>query len=212
MAFDAFKCTASSFPPLLSTDETCVSSIDQTQKLAICLTSLAGFGADVLVTSTYIGTQANWTTKINGTPPLRFTPLISNLTITPGDYQEEANENNLNGIPQYLGNSFTVVEGMFKNTPPALITKLEQLAALTSKTAGQSTVKGYFLGRNSRITAKATGDGITLYNFVIKDVATEGRNKENVWAFRFYLAEDWSKEMNTFDADFDPIALSNPSS
>lgn len=207
MAFDAFKCTASSFPPLLSTDETCVSSIDQTQKLAICLTSIAAFTVDVNA-STDIDEQAAWTAKI--TAGLRMTPLISNLTITPGDYQEEANENNLNGIPQYLGNSFTVVEGMFKNTPPALITKLEQLAALTSKTAGYTTVKGYFLGRNSRVTAKSTGDGFPLYNFVIKDVATEGRNKENVWAFRFYLAEDWSKEMTTFDAAFDPIALANP--
>jgi len=211
MAFDAFKCgTLAGFPTLISTDETCQSSIDQTQKLAICLSSLVGFSADTGTTASYIGNSAAWTSKI--TAGLRLTPFVEKVVITAGDFQEEADENNINGIPQYLGNSFTVVEGMFKNTPSALIKKLEQLTGLTSKTAGVTGVKAYFLGRNSRITATSTADGFPIYNFVIKDVSTEGRNKPNTWAFRFYLEEDWSKEMTTFDASFDPIAvLQNPS-
>lgn len=211
MGFDPFKCgTVSEFPTLVAGDEDCQTSIDQTQKIAICLTSLAGFGIDDATPATYIANQAAWTPKI--TSGLRLTPYLENLVITPGDIQEEANENNLNGIPQYLGNAFSKVEFTFKNTPSALIAKLENLTGLSSRTAGATLLKGYFLGRNSRITAKANGDGFPIYNFVIKDVSTEGRNKPNTYMAQFYLAEDWSKEMNTFDANFDPIAsLANPS-
>lgn len=211
MGFDPFKCgTVSGFPTLIAGDEACQSSIDQTQKIALSLTSIAGFGSDELAPATYIGTQAAWTAKI--TSGLRLTPFVENFIITAGDIQEEANENNLNGIPQYLGNAFSKVEFTFKNTNSALIAKLEQITSLTSKTAGTTLVKAYFLGRNSRVTAKANADGIPIYNFVIKDVSTEGRNKPNTYMAQFYLAEDWSKDMNTFDANFDPIAsLANPS-
>ena len=211
MAFDAFKCgTVAAFPTLLSTDETCMSSLDQTQKIALSMNTVSGFGIDSQSAATYIKNQAAWTAKI--TAGLRLTPYVTDFTITPGDFQEDANENNLNGIPQYIGNSFTVVEFNLKSTTPALITKLEQLTVLSSKDGGITQIKGYFLGRNSRITSKATGDGIPIYNFTIKDVSSAGRNQPNVWACRFYLLEDWSKEIETFDAAFDPMTLSNPAS
>lgn len=205
-SFDPFKCgTAASFPSILSTDETdCVTSIDQIQKLAFAPKSAAALGTTPILTSTA------WTEDIVG-DTLVLSPFLSNVVITPGDYQEEADENNLNGMPQYVGNSYTMVEGIIKGVGAGLITKLESLTVLSSKVAGITDVKAYFLGRNSRVTATTDADGIEIFNFAIKDVGTEGRNKPNQWAFRFYLKEDWSKNAKTFDttAPFDPLSLSN---
>lgn len=209
MAFDPFLCgTSAAFPDLLLGDDVCETSIDQTQKLAFSESSLAGFTVGAAPT-TDIDKAAAWTAKV--TAGLRLTPYVEQVTITPGDYQEEANENNINGIPQHLGTSFSVVTGMMKNVSPALVEKLESLTALSAKQAGITSIKTYFLGRNGRITATSGGDGIPVYNFVIKDVSAQGRNQPDTWEFRFYLAEDWSKGKKTFVADgFEPAALTNP--
>jgi hypothetical protein len=208
MAFDPFKCgTVASFPEILAADVACSTSIDQTQKLAFVETANADtFDATTILTS------SAWTTAVSGKDIL-LTPFVTDFVITPGDFQEEANENNLDGIPQYLGNGFSTVEFNFKGVIPATIAKLDQLTNLSSRVAGISTLNVYFLGRNSRITAKTTGVAIPVYNFAIKDLGSEGRNKPNMYAARFYLKEDWSKEIKTFDASFDPIAtLANPAS
>lgn len=208
MAFDPFKCgTVATFPNILSADVACSTSIDQTQKFAFVeAADAASF------TATSILTSAAWTPLV-ADKSILLTPYISDVVITAGDFQEEANENNIDGIPQYLGNGFSMVEFTFKNVIPATIAKLDQLTALSSKVAGITGLYGYFLGRNSRITAKDDGLAIPIYNFAIKDLGSEGRNKPNVYAARFYLKEDWSKEIKTFDASFDPIVtLANPSS
>jgi hypothetical protein len=208
MAFDPFKCgTVASFPEILAADVACSTSIDQTQKLAFVETANADtFDATTILTS------SAWTTAVSGKDIL-LTPFVSDFIITAGDFQEEANENNLDGIPQYMGNGFSVVEFNFKGAVPATIAKLDQLTNLSSRVAGITTLNVYFLGRNSRITAKTTGVAIPVYNFAIKDLGSEGRNKPNNYAARFYLKEDWSKEIKTFDASFDPIAtLANPAS
>lgn len=208
MPFDAFSCaTASSFPSILAADLGCATSIDQTQKLAFVET------ADVAVFSpTTILASATWTPLV-ADKSIQLTPFISEPKITPGDFQEDANENNIDGLPQHLGTGFSVFEGSFKGVLPATIAKLEALTALSSRVAGVTGVYAFFLGRNSRITAKATGYAIPIFNFAIKDVMADGRNKQNIYSFRFYLKEDWSKDIKTFDASFDPIAtLANPAS
>jgi hypothetical protein len=211
MAFDSFLCgTAADFPVILSTDDVCESSIDQTQKIAFSLSSIPGFTVDVSET-TDIDKSASWVAKV--TAGLRFTPYITGFAITPGDYQEEANENNINGIPQHLGTSFSVATGMIKNANPLLISKLEALTTLSGKYAGITQIKGYLLGRNGRITGTTSGNGIPVYNVAFKDVSAQGRNQPDTWEFRFYLPEDWSKSKKTFvAAGFDPVALTNPAS
>lgn len=208
MAFDPFKCgTVASFPEILAADVACSTSIDQTQKLAFVETAdIGSFDATSILAS------ATWTPLV-ADKSIVLTPFVSDFIITAGDFQEEANENNLDGIPQYMGNGFSVVEFNFKGAVPATIAKLDQLTNLSSRIAGITGLHVYFLGRNSRITAKTNGVAIPVYNFAIKDLGSEGRNKPNVYAARFYLKEDWSKEIKTFDASFDPIAtLVNPAS
>jgi preprotein translocase subunit SecB len=208
MAFDPFKCgTVASFPEILAADVACSTSIDQTQKLAFVEVADAGvFDVEKIVD------PAEWTPLVTDKSIL-LSPFISDVVITAGDFQEEANENNIDGIPQYMGNGFSMFEFNFKGAIPATIAKLDQLTALSSRVAGISSLYVYFLGRNSRITAKSTGVAIPIYNFAIKDLGSEGRNKPNVFAARFYLKEDWSKDIKTFNADFDPIAtLANPAS
>lgn len=208
MAFDVGLCTTSGTLNLLSGDESCINTIDQTGKLAFAPLTQTGFTIETAPT-TDIDLAAAWAAQLAA--GLRLSPPISQPNFEPGDYQEDADEGNIDGIPQHLGTGYSTFTGVFKNVPSALVAKLENLTVLTSKVAGVTQYGVYFLGRNNRITATSSGDKIPIFNFAIKDVMTEGKGKPNAYEFRFLLKEDWSKDIKTFvAADFNPLTLVNP--
>lgn len=214
MAFDAGICGTTSGSLSALPSASCVNTLDQTQKIALQITqNTPSFKVASTGTGSY-ALQATWTPLLSASDATKvlITPYIENLVIPNNEVIEEANENNINGLPQHGGMGYVTVTGRIKNADPAVIKSLkDQFESRTGQTAGVTTVWAYLLGRNSRVTGTSSDGtnlaGIPIYNLTISDVGGEGIRKANYHNIRFILAENWSEYLKTLVASFNPVSL-----
>lgn len=214
MPFDAGLCPTVAANLSALPAASCVNKIDQVQKIAFQLTQAT---PSFLFANTGAGSyalQASWTARLSASDATKIivSPYLQNVVIPQNEVIEEANENNINGVPQFLGRNFVKVTGQIRNADPAVIQALrDQITVRSSQNAGVSTIWAYFFGRNKRVTGVKSGSnlaGIPIYNFSISDVGTEGIRKDNIFNFEFILLEGWSETAQTLvTTDFEPTAL-----
>lgn len=215
MPFDAGLCPTTSGTLATVPTGSCINTLDQTQRIAFQLyQATPSFLSATTGTGSY-ALQASWTpllTSVTNTKVI-LTPVLTGLTIPVNEVLEDTNENFINGLPQHLGFGYVTITGQFYNADPAVIKALrDNLTSQSGQNAGITTVWAYLLGKGKRVTGVTSGAnlaGIPMYNITISDVGSEGLRKQNIHNFRAVVPAEWSENLKTLVASFDPIALAN---
>lgn len=215
MPFDAGLCPTTSGTLATVPAGSCINTLDQTQRIAFQVQqSTPSFISANTGTGSY-ALQATWTPLLAATNATKIilTPIITGLTIPPNEVLEDTNENFINGLPQHLGFGNVTITGQFLNADPAVIEALRgNLTSQSGQNAGITSIWAYLLGKNKRVTGVTSGSnlaGIPMYNITISDVGSEGLRKQNIHNFRAVVPAEWSANLKTLVASFDPIALAN---
>lgn len=215
MPFDAGLCPTTSGTLSNVPSGSCINTLDQTQRIAFqIIQSTPSFISANTGTGSY-ALQATWTPLLAATNATKIilSPVIVGLVIPQNEVQEDTNENFINGLPQHLGFSYVTITGQFYDADPAVIKAIkDNVTVQSSQNAGITSIWAYLLGKNNRVTGLTSGSnlaGIPMYNITISDVGSEGLKKKNIYNFRAIVPEEWSENLKTLVASFNPIALSN---
>jgi hypothetical protein len=215
MPFDAGLCPTTA--GVLSTvpAASCINTLDQTLRIAFQFKQATPSFISASTGAGSFALQASWTPLLSASNATKIilTPLLVGLTIPQTEVLEDTNENNIEGLPQMLGFNYSVVTAQIFDADPAVIDAIRNnVTTQSSQIAGITSIWGYLIGRNQRVSGVASGAnlaGIPMYNVTISDVGSEGLRKKNIHNLRFVIPAEWSKSLKTGVAAFDPTALVN---
>jgi len=166
-------------------------------------------GAGPFASSAAMKLLATWTARQAAADDTKIvmSPFFAGMFIPPSEALTTGGNDNstFNGIPEYNGEGFVNVTGVFKNLQPAVAKEMDMLTPESLASAiGISNLTLIMFNKDGVGFAKDL-EGFPVYNFRKSSVGSEGFNSPNTHNFSFAMPGDWDSELVSFIPDFDPL-------
>lgn len=159
--------------------------------------------------------KANWDTFISASDSTKIieSPQSTGLTIPNSEGKFEGGSDNTTpeGLPLLVGEDNVVVEGMYRGLGVAEKAALRLLAGESIAYVTSNVLTVFLVNKDGQIICRNPGGvadeyaGITIYNYRIGSVGSEGLDAINMTSFSFSLKSEWDQDVVVVDVDFDPL-------